>query len=112
MVDTEVAGWKSCLPLPPGPNRLEQWKKKLGLCSGILVLFTEAYKAQFRTGSDLMSEAVAMWERIDNDPSFKVFILDPDMDGQSPQGLRFYLQDGEQQMNLENFKSFFNSQYL
>jgi len=108
-VDTGAFGWQTYPPIEQGPSRIQQWQAQLSCCQGILILFTKAYRASYARDSDLMLEARAFWNRMEEDPSFKVFVLDNERPGQAPQGLRFALQDGEQQLNLENLRAFHES---
>ena len=54
----------------------------------------------------LRMEAAAIKERLEHDPSFKVFALDPKQTGQSYSDLHFYLTEGRESLNLSGWLDF------
>lgn len=53
------------------------WKEKLSHASGIVILYTDDYRARFKEGP-LRKEAEAIIEKKEQDSTFMVYVLDPD----------------------------------
>lgn len=86
VVDKKVAGWTMCELLTPGINDrswLREWKEQLDRSDGCLVLFTRSYRDKVSVAqSPVRMEAEAIKARLDEDSTFKLFVLDPDADAQ------------------------------
>jgi hypothetical protein len=53
------------------------WSEKLFQASGVVILYTKTYREKFHQGTALRQEANAILKKLEADPSFLMYVLDP-----------------------------------
>ena len=103
------AGWKNTELVPGGVSDsawLNDWTGKLQGAGACLVLCSEQYIEKLERGpeSALMKEAKVIIARLDREPDFPVFVLDPADAEQGPSSIRGHLLDGLKGINVHGWR--------
>ena len=113
-VDKTANGWEMVKLISPGVSDkswLLRWRQQLDRSSACLIVFTDEYRRKMNivdTGGCRM-EAKSILERLESDPTFRIFALDMTKPGQGPNDLALaYLPEEEQPhgMNKEAWVEF------
>jgi len=84
---------------------LPRWGGQTDEASGVVVVCTDTYRAKLRADPNTacLKEAALIKLRLERDPSFIVYALDPAVPGQDANAIRTLLLDKETSMNLDGW---------
>lgn len=110
LVDNTLPHWSMCPLLVSVSDHtwLEQWQKQLDASDGVLVVYSEAYRTKCMQDSKtaVLREAARIIRRMQTDPTFQVFVLDPQKENQGCTALGYMLLTGITDKNSQGWLKF------
>jgi len=109
----KVHGWQMCDLLNNAvadSSWLQRWKQQLDAATGVLIIFSEAYRQKCNSdpATACMKEAELIQNRLSSDPTLRIFAMDPGIPGQDDNAFRCLLADNETSMNQDGWLKFLN----